>query len=76
MTQKLDNNQALHELWESTGLTQPEALALMNAGQVRGIGLSTFKAYMAQPGVERRRHCPDNILAHARKVLSKVKKAA
>lgn len=77
MIKKLDNNQELRMLWESTGLTQPEALALINAGQVRPIAaLSTWKAYMADPDVARRRECPDEILAHAKKILLKVRKSA
>ena len=76
MTKKTDNNQALHELWESTGLSQPAALALINQKQLRPIALSTWKAYMAGADVGRRRDCPDEILAHAKKILANIKQTA
>ncbi len=76
MTINKDNNQALRELWESTGLSQAEALALVNKKQLRPLALSTWKAYMAGPDVARRRACPGEILSHAQKVLEKVKKSA
>jgi hypothetical protein len=73
MAKKTDNNQELRSLWLSTGLSQPEALALMNVNQSRPLALSTFKAYMSPLDVARRRACPDEILKHAKKSLSKVK---
>ena len=76
MDKKIDNNEALRKLWESTGLSQAEALALVNKKQLRPIALSTWKAYMAGPEVARRRECPTEILSHAKKVLEKVKKGA
>ena len=76
MKKEIDSNKALRELWEFTGLSQPEALVLINSKQARPLALSTFKAYMAAPGVLRRRACPKEILDHAKKVLSKVKKDA
>lgn len=76
MTDKIDNNLALRELWASTGLSQPDALALVNKKQLRPIALSTWKAYMAGTDVARRRVCPDEILAHSKKVLAKVKQTA
>lgn len=76
MTEEKDNNQALRELWESTGLSQPQALALINANQARPLALSTFKAYLATPDASRRRDCPKEILDHAKKVLGKLVKDA
>jgi hypothetical protein len=66
-----DKNKALRALWESTHLTQEDALALLNAKQVREVGLSTFKAYMAPIESKRRRNCPDCIFNHAKKVFKK-----
>lgn len=71
MTTTKDNNQALRELWESTGLSQVDALKILNKNQLRPIALSTWKAYMAGPKVTRRRECPGEILSHAQKVLVK-----
>ena len=69
MTKKMDNNRALRELWESTGLTHPAALALINQHQIRPMASSAWLAYMAGPTIARRRTCPDEILAYAQKIL-------
>lgn len=70
---KPDNNKALYDLWAATNLSQPKALALLNDGQLRPIAISTWKAYMAPPGVARRRECPNEILAYAKQVFEKEK---
>lgn len=67
----MDNGISLRKLIESTGMTQDEALMLFNKGQVRPIATSTWKAYLAGTESKRRRACPDSILEHARKVLTK-----
>lgn len=73
---KPDNNKALYDLWAISGLSQPDALALMNIDQLRPIALSTWKSYMAGQGVARRRECPDEILAYARTVFKKAETAS
>ncbi|MFM0736019.1 hypothetical protein PQQ51_02080 [Paraburkholderia xenovorans] len=74
MTEVTDNGIALRSLIEQAGLTQADALAALNRGQAFPIALSTWKAYLAAPESVRRRVCPDNVLAHARKTLGKVSK--
>lgn len=76
MAKRVDNNAALRKIWTATGLTQEEALLLFNKGQIRPLKLSTFMAYQAAPGVARRRECPDEILAHAKKMFGTVKKGS
>jgi len=70
---RLCGNLALRELWERSGITQADALALLNRGQVRPLKMSTFKAYMAGPDTVRRRECPVEMLAHAKNMLEKIK---
>ncbi len=67
----MDNNEKLKKLIVSTGLTQKDALAILNHGQARPVALSTWKAYLAGQESARRRTCPDNILHHAEKVLAR-----
>ncbi|CAB3772674.1 hypothetical protein [Paraburkholderia humisilvae] len=71
MSEVTDNGIALRSLIEQAGLTQADALAVLNRGQAFPIALSTWKAYLAAPDSARRRVCPDNVLAHARKTIGK-----
>lgn len=66
-----DNGAILRSLIADSGLTQAEALALVNRGQAFPIALSTWKAYLAAPDSTRRRMCPDNVIAHAKKTIKK-----
>ena len=74
MNEVTDNGVALRSLIEQAGLTQSDALAALNKGQAFPIALSTWKAYLAAPNSARRRACPDNVLAHAKKTIGKVSK--
>lgn len=65
------NNLALKALINASGLTQDEARILVNKDQVRPIALSTWKAYSTDKNKKRCRQCPDGVLAHAKKRLSK-----
>ena len=69
MKQTTDNNQLLRETWKSSKLSLEQALALINLNQLRPLAMSTFQAYMAPQGINRRRACPYEILEHAKKVL-------
>ncbi|CAG9168056.1 hypothetical protein [Cupriavidus pinatubonensis] len=73
---KEDNGAALRDLIEQAGITQAEALALVNKGQAFPISLSTWKSYLAAPESARRRNCPDAVIAHARKNIGKPTKRA
>lgn len=66
-----DNNAALRQLIEASGLTQEEARELCNAGQARPLASSTWKAYLAPTSSARRRECPDTFLAHTQRVLGR-----
>jgi hypothetical protein len=74
MNEVLDNGIALRALIAQAGITQADALAALNRGQAFPIALSTWKAYLAAPDSARRRVCPDNVLEHARKTISKAAK--
>jgi hypothetical protein len=74
MNEVFDNGIALRELIEHAGLTQADALAVLNKGQAFPIALSTWKAYLAAPDSARRRACPDNVLVHAQKTIGKASK--
>lgn len=69
-----DSNGKLRELIEQSGLTQTDALALINGGQAFCIALSTWKSYLAAPVSARRRRCPQDVLERAIKKLAKFKK--
>ncbi len=66
-----DNGSALRALIEEAGITQAEALALVNKGQAFPISMSTWKSYLAAPDSVRRRNCPDAVINHARKTIAK-----
>ncbi|MBN3729455.1 hypothetical protein [Burkholderia sp. Tr-20390] len=70
MSDVSDNGAALRALIEEAGMTQAEALDVVNAGQAFPIALSTWKAYLAAPESARRRVCPDNVLDHAKKTIA------
>jgi hypothetical protein len=74
MNEVTDNGTALRALIENAGLTQVEALAVVNKGQAFPIALSTWKAYLAAPDSARRRECPDKVLEHARKRINRTAK--
>ena len=74
MNGAIDNGVVLRSLIEKAGLTQVDALAALNRGQAFPIALSTWKAYLAAPDSARRRACPDNVLAHAKKTIGKASK--
>lgn len=69
-----DNGAALRKLIEDAGITQTEALAVVNRGQAFPISISTWKSYLAAPESARRRNCPDAVLTHATKTIGEVKK--
>lgn len=65
MTADETNGAVLRRLIEKAGLTQLEALELVNVGQAKPIAMSTWKAYLASKESKRWRDCPQTILAHA-----------
>lgn len=65
------NNARLRSLLEASGLTQSEALAAFNRGQVRPISVSGFKAWLSVPGAVRWRPLGNAYLAHAEKSWEK-----
>lgn len=69
-----DNGVVLRRLIEEAGITQAEALALVNRGQAFPISMSTWKSYLAAPESARRRNCPDAVIGHARKTIRKTNK--
>lgn len=73
-TQNNTNNERLRALVNESGLAQPDALALFNRGLVKPYSLSVWKAYLADPASARWRRFDDALLAHAEKVLGKIKK--
>lgn len=64
-----DNGLVLRELMEASGLTQQEALARFNKGQVKPMALRTFKTYLARPDSKTRVLCSDTVLARFKKVV-------
>ena len=68
-----DNGAVLRALIEQAGITQAEALALVNKGQAFPISMSTWKSYLAAPDSARRRNCPNAVITHAKKTIGKVK---
>ncbi|MEX3917924.1 hypothetical protein AB4Y43_17030 [Paraburkholderia sp. BR10872] len=68
------NNEQLREMVEQSGLTQVEALALINAGQAFPVALSTWKSYLAAPTSARRRNCPDAVLKRAKQTIGRLMK--
>ena len=72
-TRTRTNNERLRELIVSTGLSQPQALALFN----RGLGpaaysASAWKSFLVSPASARYRPFKDALLAHAEKVLGRI----
>lgn len=64
-----DNSDKLRALIEESGLTQSEALARFNRGQVRKMALRTLKCYLASPEAKTRVVCADSVLERMQKVL-------
>lgn len=71
MSELPDNNAELRALIKKSGLTQAEALRVVNNGQAFPIALSTWKAYLASPDSTRRRQCPKRVVDHARKTIGR-----
>ncbi|EOG4609269.1 TPA: hypothetical protein ACRNLW_002159 [Pseudomonas aeruginosa] len=69
MTAEETNGAVLRRLIEKAGMTQLEALELVNVGQAKPIAVSTWKAYLACRESKRWRDCPETILAHAKSRL-------
>lgn len=69
MTAEETNGAVLRRLIEKAGMTQLEALELVNVGQAKPIAVSTWKAYLASRESKRWRDCPETILAHAKSRL-------
>ena len=64
-----DNSDKLRILIEESGLTQNEALARFNRGQVRKMALRTLKSYLASRDAKTRVNCSDAVLDRMQKVL-------
>ncbi len=64
-----DNSDKLRILIEESGLTQNEALARFNRGQVRKMALRTLKSYLASREARTRVNCSDAVLDRMQKVL-------
>lgn len=65
------NNDHLRALIAGTGLTQDAALARFNRGfGIRGIKMTTWKAYLCRPDTTRFRKFSDEMLKHAEKVFA------
>lgn len=62
-------NARLRALVEASGLSQSKALEAFNAGQLRPISLSAFKAWLADPDALRWRPLDPAYLKHAEKVF-------
>ncbi|WP_084085037.1 MULTISPECIES: hypothetical protein [Cupriavidus] len=71
-----DNGAALRALIEGAGITQAEALALINRRQAFPIPMSTWKSYLAAPDSARRRNCPEAVINHAKKTIGKLRQQA
>ncbi|MDK2126239.1 hypothetical protein [Parachitinimonas caeni] len=68
-TQNHPNNARLRELIAAAGLTQQQALALFNQGQVRPYSIDAWKRYLSAPDSKRWRLFPADLLPHAEKTL-------
>jgi|GEM_PF-6198427 len=66
---QMDNGQQLRKLIDDANITQAHALELFNKRQARPLSLGHWKAFLAAPDSTRRSHCPDEVLARARKVI-------
>lgn len=71
MSEVPDSNTELRKLIEQSGLTQTEALRVVNNGQAFPIALSTWKAYLASPDSKRRRRCPERVVERARQTIGR-----
>lgn len=72
--QPVPNNERLRQLIEASGLSQLEALALFNRGQVKQISLSSWRSWLAAPDSARRRNLSDAYLHHAERLFSRMSK--
>ena len=74
-TNDTDNNERLRALVEGTGLSHAAALTIFNRGfGIRGIKLSSWKAYFCDPNTSRFRALSDDLIAHAEKVFRPMQK--
>lgn len=73
-TGTVSNNERLRQLVEASGLSQADALALFNRGQVKTISESGWKAWLAAPESRRRRNLSDAYLQHAERLFSRLAK--
>lgn len=64
-----DNGDELKDMIMASGLTQEEALARFNRGQVKPMALRTLKAYLASHSAKTRVNCSDAVLERMKKVL-------
>lgn len=63
-----DNGQQLRRIISEAGLTQVEALARFNKGQVKPMALRTLKTYLAAPDSKTRIACPDKVLHRMKRI--------
>lgn len=76
-TKPKTNNEQLRELVEASGLTQVVALTVFNRGLgVRSYSESAWKAFLGSPESVRFRPLSDDLLEHAVREFSKVRKKA
>lgn len=74
-TKSKTNNERLRDLVTVAGLSQPLALTLFNRGLgARGLKESTWKGYFCDPSTTRFRAFNDDLMAHAEKAFSNLKK--
>lgn len=70
------NNKVLLDLVRASGLTLIEVLARFNARQARPIAMRTLNSYLAREGAKTRARCPDTVLAHMLKVITRHERRA
>ncbi len=70
------NNKALLDLVRASGLTLIEILARFNARQARPIAMRTLKSYLAREQAKTRARCPDKVLEHMSKVITRHERRA
>lgn len=68
MNPEKSNNERLRDLVETSGLSQPAALAVFNLGLgPAAYSINTWKAFLARPDSPKFRQLKDDLLAHAEK---------
>lgn len=71
MTPTEDNGTQLRRIITEAGLTQAEALAKLNKGQIKPMALRTFKTYLAAPDSKTRTPCPAGVLHRMKEICKK-----